>query len=158
MMYVIGAITDEAEDSKDVLDRVESYRKENDVFLQIFNPSKVVGKEHLQWAHQKAEECFKNDTNRADDREIETLLWASAEWQIKDALGMIGIEEEVEKVAVMIDEEPESFIEYMGWTRDDSILEPSIEKLRSLDISEDELNTVDSPYDLIFEKMATSIL
>jgi len=158
MMYVIGARIDEAKDSKEVLERVEYYRKEKDVFLQLFNQEKVVGKEHLLWAFQKAEECFKHGTNRADNIEIETLLWASAEWQIKDAFEVIGIEDGAEKAAIMIDEDPKFFLDFMEWSREDSILKPSMNKLKAFGIGENEINSVDAPYDLVFEKMAISIL
>lgn len=158
MMYVIGARIKEEKDSEEILERVESYRKEEGVFLQLFDQSKVIGKEHLLWAYQKAEESFKHGSNRADDLEIETLLWASAEWQIKDALKKMGVVDGAEKVAIMIEEDPECFLDFMRWTQDDSVLEPSMKKLKTFDIGEDEISSVDSPYDLVFEKMATSIL
>ncbi len=157
-MHVMGAWTQESKDLKEILDKVESFRKEEKMFLQLFDQSKVVGKEHLLWAHQKAEETFEQGTNRADDLEIETLLWASAEWQIKDALEKMGIEDEGEKVAVLIEKEPEKFLDYMGWSRDDTILEPAKEKLKAFGVTDKEISSVDKPYDLVFEKMATSIL
>ncbi len=157
-MHVIGAKIEETSDSKKILDKVESYRKEKDVFLQLFDQSKVVGKEHLLWAYQKAEESFEQESNRADDLEIETLLWASAEWQIKDALHKMGIKDSTEKVGMMIDGDPKLFLDFMGWSRDDSVLEPSIEKLKAFGIGDNEINSVDTPYELVFEKMATSIL
>lgn len=157
-MYVIGALVEEQEDLGNIFDMVESYRKENGVFIQLFDPTKVIGKQHLLWAHQKAKETFKQGRNRADDLEIETLLWASAEWQIKDALDKIGIEEGTEKIAILTDEEPEKFLHYMGWSHDDNILEPTTKKIKSFGVTDEEINSVDKPYDLIFEKMATSIL
>ncbi len=158
MMRVIGARIKKSKNSREILDRVESYRKEQDVFLQLFDQSMVVGKEHLMWAHQKAKESFEQKTNRADNLEIEILLWASAEWQIKDALDKMGIEDGVNKMAVMIDEDPKNFLDYMGWSRDDTILEPTEKKLKFFGITDEEISSVDKPYDLVFEKMATSIL
>lgn len=157
-MYVVGALLEGQEDSEDIFDRIESYREENDVFLQLFDQSKVIGKEHLKWAHKKAEETFEQGTNRANDLEIETLLWASGEWQIKDALDKMGIEGRIEKVAVLIDENPDKFLDQMKWSRNDEILEPTKEKLKAFGVTENEISSVDKPHDLVFEKMAASIL
>jgi len=157
-MYIVGAQLKEPKDLENIFDLVESYRKENEVFLQLFDPSKVIGKQHLLWAHQKAEETFEQGTNRADEQEIETLLWASAEWQIKDALDKMGIEDETEKVAVLIEKEPKKFLDYIGWIRDDTILKPNKEKLKAFGVTDKEMSSVDKPYELVFEKMATSIL
>ncbi len=157
-MYVVGARLKEPADLKKTLEKIESYRKENGVFLQLFDHSKVIGAEHLEWAHQKAEETFEQKSNRADDPEIETLLWASAEWQIQDALDKMGIDDGAKKIAVMIDSDAGPFLDFMGWTRDDSVLEPSVKKLKEFGIGEDEIGSVDSPYDLVFEKMATAII
>ncbi|MFW6064490.1 MAG: KEOPS complex subunit Cgi121 [Candidatus Natronoplasma sp.] len=157
-MYVVGARLERPADPGDIFDMVESYRKEKGVFLQLFDQSKVIGAQHLKWAHQKAEETFEQKSNRADDLEIETLLWASAEWQIQDALDKMGIKDGAEKVAVMIDEEPDLFLVHMGWSREDDILEPTMKKLESFGVADKEINSVDRPYDLVFEKMATSVL
>lgn len=157
-MYVVGALLEEPADSTEVFDKVEYYRKEKDVFLQLFDQSKVIGKQHLEWGHQKAEKTFEHKTNRADDLEMETLLWASAEWQIKDAIDKMGIKDGSDKVAVMIDEEPNIFLDHMGWSREDKILEPTMEKLKSFGVTDKEIRYVERPYDLVFEKMATSIL
>jgi len=158
MIHVMGARTQESKDLDEILHKVESFRKEEEAFLQLFDQSKVVGKEHLLWAHQKAEKTFEQGTNRADDLEIETLLWASAEWQIKDALDKMGIKEGAEKVAILIDKDEEQFLDNMGWSRDDTILEPTEKKLKAFGVTDKEMSSVDKPYDLVFEKMATSIL
>lgn len=159
-MQVIGVKIEEPREAQEIFDDIESYREKHDIFLQILEPEKVIGVEHLLWAFQKAEESFENGSNRADSLEIETLLWASAEWQIKDALDKMGIEDNAEQAAVMIDDESEieNLLDSMNWTRDDEVLEPTEEKLKRFGIDEKEIRSVDDPYDLVFEKMATSVL
>ncbi|MBS3817853.1 MAG: hypothetical protein KGY76_09870 [Candidatus Thermoplasmatota archaeon] len=157
-MKILGARIEEPESAKEIFKEVENYREEKDTFIQLFDVEKVVGREHLLWALQKAEECFENGENRADSLEMETLLWSSAEWQIKDALDKMGIEDGAKKAVVMIDGDEEKFLEYMGWNRDDDLLEASEDKLKNFGVEEKLISTTEKPYDLVFEKMATSIL
>ena len=157
-MKVLGAESEEEVDSGEILDLIEQYEKENDVFVQIFDPSFVVGKEHLIWAHNKAETTFKNGTNRASDLGIEVLLWSSAEWQIKDALKKMGVEGKIDEIALMTDGDGKRLLEFLDLEKNDDILEMKKEKLRKFGIKNHEMESVDRPEDLIFEKMATSIL
>lgn len=157
-MKIIGARIDEPTASEEVFEKIESYRDRTDSLVQVFDHSKVVGEEHLLWAFQKAEESFENGSNRADSIEIETLLWSSGEWQIKDAIDKMGLEDGAEKAVVLIDEDHQDFLDFMDWTRDDMILEANEERLKAFGIDEKEIESVDSPEDLVFEKMATSIL
>lgn len=80
MMKVCGVKFDKKYDTEELLDMIESYRNENDIFIQLFNHDKVIGEDHLLWAYDKAKEMMEQESNRADSIEIETLLWASAEW------------------------------------------------------------------------------
>ncbi|MFP3871548.1 MAG: KEOPS complex subunit Cgi121 [Candidatus Aenigmatarchaeota archaeon] len=159
-MQVIGVKTSVSTSSDEILEDIEEYRRKKEVFIQIFDSDKVIGKEHLQWAYQKAKECFENGTNRADSLEIETLLWASAEWQIKDALDKMGVKDHDEEAVVLIEDEVslENLLDFMGWTRDDDLLKLDKKKLKDFGIQEEEIEAVDDPYELVFEKMATSIL
>ncbi|GEM_PF-1363524 len=159
-MHVIGVKMKETKSAQDIFDALDGYRKKNDIFIQIFDVDKVVGKEHLFWAYQKAEESFGNKSNRANSLEIETILWASAEWQIKDALDKMGIDDGAEEAAVMIDDKThlDGILNLINGKRDDALLEPTEEKLKNFGIDEEEIGSVVVPYDLVFEKMATSVL
>ena len=157
-MKVCGVEFDKRYDTEELLDLIESYRAENDIFIQLFNHEKVVGKDHLLWAYDKAVERRDQGNKRADSLEIETLLWASAEWQIKDAIEKMGVPENSDKAVLMIEEELAGFLKCMNWERQDDLLEPSIEKLKRFGIDDNEIKSVTQPFDLIFEKMSTSIL
>ncbi len=137
---------------------VEKYRKTKDCFVQLFDDKVVVGREHLNWAYEKALYTTKRGTNRCDSLEMETLLWASGHRQIKNAIDKMGLHDDAEEAVVMASDNLNSFLEYMGWQRDDSILEPSIEKLLALGMTKEEIETTDKPYDLVFEFMATSVI
>lgn len=157
-MEIIGARIDEPTASEEVFEKIESYRDRTDSLVQVFDHSKVVGEEHLLWALQKAKESFENGSNRANSIEIETLLWSSGEWQIKDAIDKMGLKDGSGKVVILLDEDHQGFLDFMGWTRDDTILEANEERLKAFGIGENEIESVDFLEDLVFEKMATSIL
>ena len=158
MMKICGVKFDKKYNTDELLDIIESYRKENDIFIQLFNHEKVIGKEHLIWAYDKAEEMMEQETNRADSLEIETLLWASAEWQIKSAIRKMGVPDNSDKAALLIEREMDIFLDEMDWEREDDLLNPSLEKLKRFGVDEKEIESVTEPYDLVFEKMSTSIL
>ncbi len=157
-MKVCGVRFKDEKDIDEIFRKVESYREEHDVFLQLFDASKVIGEEHLLWAYQKAEEAFENDENRAVSLDMETLLWASAQWQIKDAIDKMGVSNNLEKAVVLIEGNVGGVLEGFDAERDDDIIEPSIEKMKNFGVSSVELKSVSRPYDLVFEKMATSVL
>lgn len=157
-MNISGARVEKIESVDEVFEKMDTYRSKNDIFIQLFDAEKVVGKEHLIWAFQKAKETFENDTNRANDLEMETLLWASGEWQIKDAIDNMGIDDETKDIALIVEKNEVDFLEYMGWTKDDDVLKPSLEKLENFGIQPEEIDSVNDPFDLVFEKMATSVL
>ena len=157
-MHVLGVNIKEPKDAQEIFEMIEDYREKNEVFIQIFDHSKVVGEEHLLWAFNKAEDTFEQGNNRANDLEIETLLWSSGEWQIKEAIAKMGLDDKAENAALLIGEEPSGFLNFMDWGRDDSLLEAGREKLKAFGIKEEEIESVEKPEDLFFEKMSTSIL
>ncbi len=157
-MEVIGAESEEPVDSSEILDLINDYKDKNNVFIQVFNPSLVVGKEHLIWAYNKAKKTFENENNRASDIGIETLLWASAEWQIKNALKKMGIQGKIKKIAMITDADINDLLDHLDFNRNDDILMTSEKKLKEFGIEYDDVAPVERPEDLIFEKMATSIL
>lgn len=157
-LIITNCLITKPNDPKELFKKVEDYREKRSLFIQLFDPRFVISKDHLMWAYNKAKKEISRGSNRADNIEIETLLWASGERQIKDAISKIGISKENEKAVIMIDEDPSNFLEYMGWNRDDSVLEFSKEKLKNHGISDKEIESTDKPQDLIFEKMATSMI
>ncbi len=157
-MKIIGAKIEEPCSAEDVLQKVEDYKRKNGTTVQVFDPDMVIGRDHLKWAYEKAKECFENGTNRADSLEIEIILWSSGRRQIRRALDKMGLPDRAEKAAILVEDDPEEFLSYMGWERYDAVLEPSKEKLKNFGISEEEMASVDKKFDLVFERMAVSQL
>ena len=125
---------------------------------QILDASKVCGREHLEVAYEHAKRAFDEKRNKSNRLEMEFLLYASTKRQIKEAIEFIGAKEKGEYAFIFFGENEEKakkFVKELGLEIDDSVIEPSIQKLRNF-VSEEELKTVDKSFyfDLIFEKVA----
>ncbi|MFW6142386.1 MAG: KEOPS complex subunit Cgi121 [Candidatus Saliniplasma sp.] len=155
---VFGCKIDSVNSINLTLDRIEEYKQSHNIFIQVFDADMILGSKHLLWAYDKSLRCFEKGTNSADFLEIETILWSSGERQIKDALIKMGIKNDTDKVAVLLDYEMDikDFLEHMCWERNDDVLKPSKEKLIKNGISDKEMDSVENPMDLIFEKMSVS--
>lgn len=147
--------------------------KHQSVDIQFFNAELVATWEHLYFATLNALLAFKNRTNISRNLEIETLLYASAQRQIRKAIELMGFKQELTNIAVtIIGENPEtinaalsSISTHIGTQSDDTVLELSGNKIRHIneafDISETEIETViektgadQTLVDLVLERMA----
>ena len=157
-MKISGVKIQEPKSASEIFNQVEEYRRVHSVFIQLFNHEMVIGREHLLWAYDKAEYLMGVGKNRSGSLEMETLLIASGEWQIKEAIRKMGLKDDAHHTVVMVDDLMDDFLDDMGWIRDDSVLSPSLDKLMAFGITEEEINTTKKPYDLVFEIMATSFV
>ena len=153
---VIGYISKNQIDIDEIFNNIERVREKDDVFLQLFDARYIIGEEHLIWAYDKAVKSFKNRTNTANSLEIETILWSSAETQIKDALEKMGLKKDSKEIVILTDTDPSDITDAMGWKKDRSVVKPSVEKLKRFGITQTEIDSVEKSYDLVFEKMATA--
>jgi tRNA threonylcarbamoyladenosine modification (KEOPS) complex Cgi121 subunit len=159
-------------DSMDFLEmtRVE---KPQHVWVQFFNADLVATWEHLYFAAINALTAFKRNRNISKSLAMETMLYASAQRQIKKALTQMGVKRGISNVAVtVIGESKEAVKETLGAitkqvgvAADESVLGFSSEKLRGIrrvfGITETELNAVMAKSDveqavvnLVVERMA----
>lgn len=69
--------------------------------VQFFDASLIAGWEHLYFAVVNALKAFKNGTNISKSVAVESLLYASAQRQIKAAVGLIGLKKDTNKIAVL---------------------------------------------------------
>jgi len=142
--------------------------------VQFFDATFVAGIDHLLFAALNSLNAFKNKLNISNSLAMETLLYASARHQIKDALKLLGIKSNCSKVAVLVlakTQNQASFIlesvtALLPGERDDSVLEFSNAKTdglkRLFQISELELEAKthrkgaekEALLDLVIEHMA----
>jgi tRNA threonylcarbamoyladenosine modification (KEOPS) complex Cgi121 subunit len=110
------------------------------VDVQFFDASLIAGSEHLYFAVLNALKAFKNCTNISKSLAVESLLYASAQRQIKDAVKLIGIKENTTRIAVVgiadsltdakyADDEALNFI---NGDRDDSVIAFSDAKIKDI--------------------------
>lgn len=148
--------------------------KTGNVCVQFFDADLIAGRDHLRFAALNSLNAFKNKLNISNSLAMETLLYASAQHQIKDALQLLGIKPKSRRVAVLVlaetQQQASSTLEFISKllkaTQDDSVVEFSNEKIDGLkklfQISELELEAKterkgaqkEALLDLIIEHMA----
>ena len=160
------------------IDNAESFLKairieQQGAALQFFNAELVATWQHLYFAVLNALTAFRNKRNISKSVEVEVMLYASAQRQIRKAITLVGLKRESADVAVVIIGEDRDYVnitlssvsKQIGSEPDASVLELSKNKeqrIRSaFRISESELKTVvksgafqQALVDLICERMA----
>lgn len=149
-----------------------------EVVVQFFDASLVGGWEHLRFAALNALNAFKSRVNISDSLAMETLLYASSQRQIKEALARLGIKPSTDRVAVLVlaetREQADSTVKIVsgliGGRRDDSVVDLTEAKVpglkRLFEISEAELESKATRkgseslvlIDLIIEHMALLVV
>lgn len=148
-------------------------KKPSSVEIQFFDAGYVASWQHLYFAVLNALTAFKNKQNISKSLAIETMLYASAQRQIRKAMDFLGIEPDTTNIAVLITGEKHETVEtalslisaHVTARQDDAVLALSEEKTkaiqRAFEISSLELETVmrgDDPEEaltnLVIERMA----
>lgn len=161
MLKIIGA-KGVIRDVDSFLKKVGSYAQNHNVIVQAFNADMIYGKDHIFSAVEHAVRSMDRETNTTNSLEMEILLYASGERQLKLAIPKMGVKEGKVNIAFvftkgkisnqMIDE----ILEQLSLIRDDKVLEGDMETLKKFGISENEIKTVTKAKygDLILEKVA----
>jgi tRNA threonylcarbamoyladenosine modification (KEOPS) complex Cgi121 subunit len=160
---------------KDAEEFVKAARKElpKGMWVQFFDAGLVATWQHLYFAVLNALLAFKNEWNISKSAAMETMLYASAQRQIRKAIDFMGVKCAVADVAVVIiGESPESVdalrsavAKRVGKEPDDSVLEISKKKVQvireAFGITDAELEAVleknddkDALVDLVIERVA----
>jgi len=147
--------------------------KSSNVEAQIFDADGVATWQHLYFAVLDALTAFKNEANISKSLAMETMLYASAQRQIRRATETLGVRPSTTKVALLIvGARPEDLkltlskiSKQIRAERDDAILDLTEEKItniqKAFEISNEELGTVMKGHDrkkalvdLVIERMA----
>ncbi len=115
-------------------------RKTKPVEVQFFNARLVASKDHLYFAALNALTAFRSGLNRSRTLAVETLLYASAQRQIKHAVKMIGINPTSTEVAALIvaetrqqaDTAVKAVSELISGQHDERVLELTDEKFADI--------------------------
>ncbi len=108
--------------------------------VQFFDASLVAGSEHLRFAALNALNAFKGNINISSSLAMETLLYASAQRQIKEAVKLMGIKPNTDRVAVLILADTQQQVsealkivsQLLGGRQDDSVVDLTDEKTAGL--------------------------
>jgi len=123
---------------------------------QLLDADRVAGWEHLYLSAANAVRAFQSGYNVARNLAVELLLYASCRDQIAEAIELVGLTPQTERIALVLltEDEEEGLEAYERASRllgegDDEVLEVDEGKLRRLmelhSISEEELEAVGRP-------------
>jgi len=159
--------------NKELLLRAVHAKIEDRVRIQFFNADLISSWEHLYFASLNSLVAFKNCQNISKRLEMETLLYASAQRQIRKAIEFIGIRSDSANVAlIVISPDAKSIREAVSSVSgliqahpDDTVLELTPEKMSLIKsaflITETEIKSViednnldQALTDLVIERMA----
>jgi tRNA threonylcarbamoyladenosine modification (KEOPS) complex Cgi121 subunit len=147
--------------------------KQSNVEIQFFDAKSVATWQHLYFALLNALTAFKNNENISKSLAMETMIYASAQRQIRKAMELIGIGNDTSEIALIIVGDDSETLksaltmisQNINMKNDDAILELSKEKKRIIrekfGISDLELKTITKKDDLkealtnlVIERMA----
>jgi len=169
MLKIIGARIKSAEiDPEKIIKMAQKLAKKNNVIIQLFDADYVYGEDHLVSAYEHAVRAFNQNRATAGSLEMEILLYAAGEYQIKNALAKLGLKKNSKSLGILFAHDTEikdiivkdffSELEDDGikFDRDDEVLVGDKQTLRQFGITETELAAVpeDRWLELILEKVA----
>ncbi len=163
-MYKIIGAKGLIQNIDDFLEKIRVFSEENKVTLQVFDADVIYGEKHLVSALIHAKRAFEKGKNTTNTLEMEILLYAAGERQLKLAIPKIGFKKGEVTIAALfynddkVDLEPivEKFLKKFDLENDNKVLKGDINTLKKFKISDSEIKTVseDKYGDLILEQIA----
>jgi KEOPS complex subunit Cgi121 len=126
---------------KDVNRFLENIRKKvKEAHVQFFDAKLIASHQHLHFAALNALKAFEKKLNISNSLDVEALLYASAQRQIKKAVDVLGIKPDSSQIAVLVmaenkqraDVALETVSGLMSGERDDDVLELTAEKFEGV--------------------------
>ena len=142
----------------DTLNQISSLKKDSEI-IQLLNADAVVGYRHIEHGVNQAFLAFERGENLANDLSVEICLRCSAQRQISKAFDLLGLKEgPMNLCIVLIDCDDYSSELSSFFTRDDSVLNPDVEKLREIySLDDDELKIMDIE-DILIDRITKLIV
>ena len=145
----------------DFLDEIREFSDKNNVAIQVFNADLIYGEKHLISAYVHAKRAMKHKTNTTNSLEMEILLYAAGERQLKLAIPKMGVKKGNSNLAIVIvksksDKIVHDLLSEFDLKRDDKVLEGNGNTLKKFGLNQKEIDTVTKAkyQDLILEKVA----
>lgn len=129
--------------------------------VQVIRADRVLGRTHVESAIQHAERAWEEGRAHAKSLDVEFIRYVAGERQIRRAIEKMGIPETCDSAVIVGlgpngDDAAHYLHDGLGAKRDDSVLEPSMDKLLAFGISSNQLaaTTPGNEFDLALEAVA----
>ena len=146
------------------LENIASLSKKYNIIIQAMNADVIFNKEHLISAYEHAIRAMKRKKNSTNSLEMEILLYASGERQIKSSIKKMGVKCGKSNIAFAFvsdneeisDQMIDNLLKTLDLIRDDKVLDGNINTLKKFGITCKEIKTVTKAKygHLIMEKVA----
>lgn len=159
MTYIFGA-KGKIENVDIFLRKIIKLAQKYNTIIQVFNADMIYGKKHIISAEKHAKRAMMRKTNSTNSIEMEILLYASGDRQLKNAILKMGIKKGDANIAFFIDKKSDIIekiiLKKLSLEKDDKLLKGDIDTLEKFGLTNDEIATVnkDKYQDLILEKVA----
>ena len=164
-MYKIIGAKGFIQNIDDFLEKTRIFSEENKVVLQVFDAEVIYDEKHLISALINAKRAFDEKKNTTNTLEMEILLYAAGERQLKLAIPKIGFKKGKVNIAVLFYDDKNKldmdfvitkFLKELDLKKDNKVLKGDINTLKKFGIIDSEIKTVSEERysDLILEKVA----
>ena len=142
----------------DTLNQISSLKKDSEI-IQLLNADAVAGYRHIEHGVNQVFLAFERGENLANDLSVEICLRCSAQRQISKAFDLLGLKEgPMNLCIILIDCDDYSSELSSFFTRDDSVLNPDVEKLKEIySLDDDELKIMDIE-DILIDRITKLIV
>ncbi len=158
MSHTTGGARGVVGDRDATLRRTQEWASRHAAEVLLADASSVFGREHLDSAALHAERAHDAGLMSTRSLSMEALLYLAGQRQVGDAIRVAGIKDTTMTVAVLVfgDGSVEDLVTYLGWSRDDGVLDAQGKDLALLGIRDGERGTVpgDRVFDLALERTA----
>lgn len=150
----------------DFISKVSAFSQKYQIGIQTLDAEVVFGKDHIISAFHHAKRSFDRNEASMNSLEMELLLYAAGERQIKHALKKMGVKKGDSSFVTIfiindisiddVDNIIDIFIHDFNLKRDDEVLNPDKNKLTTFGIDQKAINSVkkDQCFQLVLEKVA----
>jgi KEOPS complex subunit Cgi121 len=158
MSHEIAGARGDVRDRDAVLRRVQTWASARGSEVLLADASVVFGHDHLESAALHAERARSTGNMSTRSLAMEALLYLAGQRQVADAIRIAGIEDDTKAVAFLVfgDARVDDLLGFLGWSRDDRVLEPGDKDMSVLGVSRAERATVpeERMVDLALERTA----
>ena len=158
MTFVLAGAKASAMNPEDAVRTAAEWGASHGGAICLLDARLVFGRDHLESAALHAIRARDSKTMSSRSLAMETLLYASGQRQVQDAIRVAGLRRETTTVGIVLfgDAKVDELLQEMGWRREDEVLNPANKDLTAFGTSQLEAETIPTSQraDLVLEKVA----